>query len=223
MQCENVRAQLTALLDGELSEAALRAIRRHVNACGRCALELEKAERVKQLIDRSRVPETVSLVDVIMDRIAREAADDTATDTRPLRGVRLSGAMLVKRRAFPYLAAAAAIILLTLLTVHAVLKRPAESSVDSIVETAGSLFDDMSQAFAEAGRGMIVVPEDVARGATVAWVRIAENSPTSRLSNAVDSGGRLLEGGLEGVSSVLKRAIEVDSILTTFGTETAGP
>jgi hypothetical protein len=66
---------------------------------------------------------------------------------------------------------------------------------------------------------MRAVPDDVARGATGAWVSIAGESPTSRLSNAVDSGGRFLQGGLEGVSTVLKRAIEVEELLSAFGND----
>ena len=99
----------------------------------------------------------------------------------------------------------------------------AESPVERIVDTTGSLFDEVSRAVADAGRGMSAVPEDVVRGAAVAWIRVAENTPGSRISHAVDQSSRFLEGGLEGVAAMLKRVSEMEGLFTSFGRDTAGP
>jgi hypothetical protein len=131
--------------------------------------------------------------------------------------------MLPRSRTVMWLAAAAALLVASVLTVHLILGKPAESPTDRIVDTAGSLFDDVSRAVAEAGRGMSAVPEDVVRGAAVAWIRVAENAPGSRISRAVDQGGRFLEGGLEGVAAMLKRVSEMEGLLSSTGEDTAGP
>ncbi|MFO7956435.1 MAG: zf-HC2 domain-containing protein [Candidatus Brocadiia bacterium] len=50
MNCENVKERLGTLLDGELDAAEEAAVRAHVEACPRCAAELDELESLNQLL-----------------------------------------------------------------------------------------------------------------------------------------------------------------------------
>ena len=68
MRCKEVRRELSALLDGELSPSAGKAIRRHVDSCGSCSLFYDELTRVKQLVDRERVDEAIETAEPLKGR-----------------------------------------------------------------------------------------------------------------------------------------------------------
>ena len=76
MQCDEVRPQLDAYLDGELPETERTALRGHLQDCPDCGPEAVALERLREAIRRSapvhRVPET--LRSQIRFAIRREAA-----------------------------------------------------------------------------------------------------------------------------------------------------
>jgi len=193
MKCAEVQSQLSAFLDGELSPSGREAVARHVDACGRCALRCEELRKVKELLDARAVPEKVDLVDRIMERVAAEGR----------RAQRDSAALRRRVRVRLWAAAAAAVIALCLVVRHALVPEPEVSQVSEIVDTAGSLFEGMGKAFAEAGRGITAVPEKVADGAKVAWLNIATEAPAGRFPEVLGRGGSALIGSLSGVGDPL--------------------
>ena len=193
MKCAEVQAQLSAFLDGELAPSAAEAVARHVDACGRCALRCEQLQKVKELLDAGTVPEKIDLAERIMERVAAEEAPAHRHST-------LSG----RRFRVRVWAAAAAAVIAAALVVHTVfLAEPEKSQVSEIVDTAGSLFQGMGEAFAEAGRGITVVPEKVVDGAKEAWLNIAVDTPARRLPEVLGRGGSALIGSLSGVGDPL--------------------
>lgn len=194
MRCEEIRTQLSALLDGELSPPAREAVARHVEACGRCALFLEELSRVTRFLDRSSVPEKVDLADEIMAAVKAEAVRPAVPVGR--RAARVPGWIL----------AAAAVVLFCLVIRNVwVTPPPVDDSVGQVVATAGSLFSDVGRAFVDAGRGVTAASEAVAGDAKGLWLAMADESPAARITDMVGQGREILSGDLGEVSAMVGR------------------
>jgi anti-sigma factor RsiW len=216
MRCDDVRTQLSALLDGELAPSQAEAVRRHVQACARCALECEDLDRVKRRLDESRIPENAGMAERIMVRLACEGPPRVQPAGGP-RSRRWLGVLLGAS------AAAAALLLCVLVGGPGGVRppEPPDRPVEQLFETAGSIVADVTQALAETGRGVSVVPGSVAEGARSAWSEIAANDPSHRLSRAVDRGETLFKGSFGGVSAAVLRLGDLDRYLSSFAEEDA--
>jgi hypothetical protein len=199
MRCEIVQAQLSALLDEELSHSAAEVVERHVRSCGRCSLRFEECRRVKHLLDAMSVPETAAVADRVMAIVSKEKPGHeplpAAVESRPGR-----------IRSFTrYLVASAALVALLVPGPWADRPDEPQSPVGQLVVTTGGIFDGMGNAIAEAGRGIVTVPERAAESARTAWLDIASNASPPRLSDAVTLSGRLISDELEGVSTMMRQ------------------
>ena len=195
MRCEEIRTQLSALLDGELSTPAREAVMRHVEACGRCALFLEELSQVTRMLDASSVPEKIDQAEGIMAAVRADTARRAAASSSGFGKARVSG----------WLLAAAAAAFLCLVVRNIWITPPPDDSVEQIVESAGSLFSEVGQAFVDAGRGVTAATETVAGDAKGLWLAMADGSPTSRITDMVDQGRAFIAEDLGEVSAMVGR------------------
>ncbi len=176
MRCKEVRKEISALLDNELSPSADEAVRRHIASCGSCALYYEEMQRVQKLMDRDRVGETVDIADAIMDSICSASCGKKKT--------------VVKRRFFSsmWYRAAALVLFVLLLSVPFILPPAEESSaVESLVEETQSFFDDVGRTLTAAGKGMAAAPETIAFDMKHAWGSVSGTGSFNSISTLFQS------------------------------------
>ncbi len=188
MRCDEIKADLSALIDGELALEARAAVEAHVAACRECARLLADLERVRIAVDAQLGGASAGRADAVMHAIGQGA---------PRRGRVLAWAGSRWARV------AAAVVVAGALAAVIVLRREQPSPVGSVVDTARDLLDSMKLACVEAGRGMSAAPETVAVEARSVWLAFLDDSPPRRISDAVGQSGQAVPRGIARVSSAL--------------------
>jgi anti-sigma factor RsiW len=69
MECQEVQAQLSAWLDGELAEAAGTALAVHLQKCAACRREWRELTALDAALDRLAAPVPLGLAEKVLDRL----------------------------------------------------------------------------------------------------------------------------------------------------------
>jgi hypothetical protein len=188
MRCDEIRPDLSALIDGELALAERAAVEGHVASCGECARILADLERVRGFIDARIDGASAGRADVVMREIVQHARPRgrILAWTRT-RGVRVAAMVLV-------VAAVAGVVLL---------RGERASPVESVVDTTTQLFDSVKLACIETGRGISAAPESVAVEARSVWLAFAGDESAQRFSDVVGRGSEVVPRGVARMSSAL--------------------
>ena len=186
MRCDEIRTDLSALIDGELALAERSAVEGHVAACPECARLLAELERVRDLIDATIDGTSAGRADAVMQEIGQPA--------RPavLRWTRARWAR-----------AAAAVVLAGTVAGVVLLRGERVSPVESVVDTTTQLVDSLKLACLETGRGISAAPESVAVEARSLWLAFAGDESAQRFADVVGRGGEVVPRGVARVSSAL--------------------
>ncbi len=191
MRCDEIRNDLSALIDGELDRGARAAVEAHVGACAECAALRRDLRRVRELVDREIGTARGGTTDAVMRAVGSPAHRRGAALARAAR----------RWTARRWVRAAAAALIVAGIAGVVLLRREQPSAVQNVVAATQGLLDSVKLACIETGRGISAAPENVASEAHSVWLAFAGDAAAQRFSEVVGLGGEAVPRAAARVSS----------------------